>query len=441
MEMHSIALEQSVLVSLMMINDAYDAVGSKLHKDLFVSPQHHEVFKAIVALKDADSVCDATLVADWLASRNLLDKAGGEKYLMKMLNDSPATLYNFEAYVDRLQSLNIKRKSADALKLAMDQINNNPNADALSTVNSVVDGLLNATMHIDSGKMQSISDGLKLIISDLENNLGQGAGCKTGFTDLDRLTGGFEQTDLIVVAARPSMGKTAFAVNLVERIQNQNNHTAVVFSLEMDLKSITRRIIASNSRVALNSLRDRNLNEYDWQKISVAMSKLQNRNLVINDKSGLNIGEIRTQANKAKRQHGVLSCVMIDYLQIMGGIDPNNKVNSIGEVTRQLKGMAKDLGCPVILLSQLNRDVDSRKDTKPVLSDLRDSGAIEQDADIVLFLHRDEYYTKQKSKFKGLAEVIVGKHRNGATGSVYLGFEGQYSAFVDCQQPSFGEGA
>lgn len=441
MELHSIPIEHAVLVALMSIDSAYDAVGSKLHKDLFVGPHNIEIFNAITELKSAETVCDAVMVSQWLMDHKRYDKAGGEKYLMKMLAETPSSLFNFEAYIDRLQSLTIKRKSHEALTIALDQISNNPNADALGTVNTVVDGLLHASTKIDSGKMQPLSDGLKLVIADLENNMGEGAGCKTGFHDLDELTGGFERTDLIVVAARPSMGKTAFAVNLVEKIQAQENEVALMFSLEMDIKSISRRIIACNAQVPLNNLRNRDLSEQDWIRITPAINRLQDQNLIINDKSGLTIGEIRTQANKAKRQYGKLACIMIDYLQIMGGIDPDNKVNAIGEVTRQLKGMGKDLDCPIILLSQLNRDVDSRKDNKPVLSDLRDSGAIEQDADIVLFLHRDEYYTKKKSKFKGMAEIIVGKHRNGATGSVYLGFQGQYSRFYDVAQPDSHEDA
>lgn len=427
-ELHNIGLEQAVLTTLMSVPDAYDYVSSDLHIGLMYAGRHQLILSAIVALKAAQSEGDAVMVRDWLDARRKLADAGGESYLSEMLTSTLVTTGNLKAHISRLQDLSTRRNAQAALQRASDLIANSPDIPSATLVNDAVEALLSAG-HASSGDEGLVDMGCAAdeFLEDMEK-IGEQAGVSTGFIDLDAKTGGFEAGDLIILGARPSMGKTAIAMNMVDFIARTEDAQVLVFSLEMRRIQMTRRIIAANASVNVGNLRSRSLDAAEWQRLTPATLQLKKTPIYIDDTAGRTIGDIRTQTNKAARERGRIAAIMIDYLQIMGGLGVDNRIIQIGEVTRALKQLGKEHNCPVILLSQLNRSLESRPNKRPLMSDLRESGSIEQDADIIMFLYRDEYYDKQ-SKAIGMAELIIGKCRNGPTGTVPLRFRGEYSRF------------
>lgn len=430
MKLHNIQIEQNVLTALMTINDAYAQFGDGMSEAMFFAERHKLIFSTIRTLVELKKSPDFVMVAEHLQSRGELDRAGGEDYFKELIQ-SGGTLYSMDSYIQRLHELSIRRAAEQSLQHGLDQIRNNPDAQAADVVNNTVSALVEANTIGDESKLVGIKEALRDLFHDIETSAGDSCGHKTGFIELDNVIGGLEAGRLVIIAARPSMGKTAFALNIVNHVVRTSKQAGLVFSLEMDTRSITRRIIAADAAVTIGNLRERTLSERDWEAVTRSSALLSDSGLMIDDRSGATVSYIRTTANKVRRQSGQLSCIMVDYLQIMGGISAENRVNGIGEVTRALKALGKEMGCPIILLSQLSRDVEKRPNKRPLMSDLRESGAIEQDADLIMMLYRDEYYTKEQSKFKGLAEVIVGKQRDGATGTVFLGFEGQYARFTN----------
>lgn len=428
-----VSFEQATLAALMSIDAAYDEVCDKLHTESFLAERHKAIFEAITALKKESGRVDAILVMEWLESRKKLAVAGGQQYLMDLLANSPASLFNVGLYVDRMNDLAIRRSSKEALIKAQDQLIHNPDRSATDVVSDVISQLTSATSFDSESDAVEMKDALAAQLEHMQWLAENPDGCfgaKTGFIELDNLIGGMAAGDLIIVGARPSMGKTTFAMNVVEHAASSTNDPWLVISLEMPTLQLTQRIVSFCGGIPLNNIKSGRLSEDELTRYGGALARLSTTPISFNDRGSQTLAEIRRQAVALKRKHGKVGGIMVDYIGLMGGIDPNNKVNTIAEISKGLKALAKELKCPIIALSQLNRSLESRPNKRPVMSDLRESGAIEQDADIIMFLYRDEVYHPD-TQAKGIAEVIVAKQRNGAIGKVALGFEGQYSRFTN----------
>lgn len=444
MSFYNVDMEKAVLASLMSIEGSFELVAEVVDVEDFALDAHKTLFRCIKALASTGTLYDNVLVEGWLRDNKVI-KAVGERYIADILSTSPATKYHLIAYAEKVKNLSIHRaltRKLDDSKAIMD----NPDIEIEEKLNNIIESLNNV-----SGT-QGSTDDEPVMISDLlggffENLADSIAGKKrpfipTGFLDLDAKAP-IENGDLVIVAARPSMGKTTLAMNIMESmVANQcqyddagnitSRKTAMFFSLEMDRISITTRFMASQSSVNMNKLRDgKNVDEDDWASMmKVATLHKGGFPLAIDDRSFVTCQQIRTTLNKMKRQGHEIGVVVIDYLQIMGGIDPNNKASSIGTITASLKAIAKEFNCPVVALSQLNRNLEDRPNKRPINSDLRDSGSIEQDADVIMFVYRDEVYN-ENSEHKGVAEIIIGKNRQGEIGTVRLAFEGVYGRFVN----------
>lgn len=434
---HNLAIEQAVLAALMTVAESFEQVGDLLKESDFYATRHKYIFRAIEKLAQENSPYDAVLVNDWLVKQNLLDAIGGEEYLMQLMADSPSSFYNLETYAGKIKEFSTLRSM---IKVSTDILQN-----AYDTKGRAVSEILDlaetnifslAEQHNNNKKdagPKSISSVTADVISKLDELSkldGNITGLTTGFLELDNKTYGMQAGDLIIVAARPSMGKTTFAMNLVESVLFNSNLPALVYSMEMPADSIAMRLISSYGKVHQGHLRSGKLDGDEWSKVTGTILQFQEKHLYIDDSSALPPTEVRSRARRIAKMHdGKIGCIMVDYLQLMKvpGMG-DNRVGEISEISRSLKALAKEMNCPVIALSQLNRSLENRPNKRPVMSDLRESGAIEQDADLIMFIYRDEVYNKE-SKEAGTAEIIIGKQRNGPIGTVRLAFEGQYTRF------------
>ena len=434
---HNLAIEQAVLAALMTVAESFEQVGDLLKESDFYATRHKYIFRAIEKLAQENSPYDAVLVNDWLVKQNLLDAIGGEENLMQLMADSPSSFYNLETYAGKIKEFSTLRSM---IKVSTDILQN-----AYDTKGRAVSEILDlaetnifslAEQHNNNKKdagPKSISSVTADVISKLDELSkldGNITGLTTGFLELDNKTYGMQAGDLIIVAARPSMGKTTFAMNLVESVLFNSNLPALVYSMEMPADSIAMRLISSYGKVHQGHLRSGKLDGDEWSKVTGTILQLQEKHLYIDDSSALPPTEVRSRARRIAKMHdGKIGCIMVDYLQLMKvpGMG-DNRVGEISEISRSLKALAKEMNCPVIALSQLNRSLENRPNKRPVMSDLRESGAIEQDADLIMFIYRDEVYNKE-SKEAGTAEIIIGKQRNGPIGTVRLAFEGQYTRF------------
>lgn len=434
---HNLALEQAVLAALMTVAESFEQVGDVLTENDFYATRHKYIFRAIAKLSKDSSPYDAVLVHDWLTTQNLLDAVGGEEYLMQLMADSPSSFYNMETYATKIKEFSTLRSmikvSSEILQNAYDTKGRNV-SEILDLAETNIFSL--AEQHNNNAKAQG-PKAINTVVADVFDKLnelsqmeGSITGLTTGFLELDNKTSGMQAGDLIIVAARPSMGKTTFAMNLVESVLFNNDLPALVYSMEMPADSIAMRLISSYGKVHQGHLRSGKLDGDEWSKVTGTILQLQEKKLYIDDSSALPPTEVRARARRIAKQHdGKLGCIMVDYLQLMKvpGMG-DNRVGEISEISRSLKALAKEMMCPVIALSQLNRSLENRPNKRPVMSDLRESGAIEQDADLIMFIYRDEVYNKE-SKEAGTAEIIIGKQRNGPIGTVRLAFEGQYTRF------------
>lgn len=434
---HNLTMEQAVLAALMTVAESWESVADILLEHEFYATRHRHIFRAIKSLADSNQPYDAVMVNDWLTNQHMLEDAGGEAYLMQLLAESPPSLFNLPAYAEKVKETatlrNMISVGNEILRTAYDPKGQSVR-DILDRAETNIFSL--AEQHNNRQSQsgpQSISDVTAKVVtkldelSKLEGNI---TGLTTGFLELDNKTYGMQSGDLIIVAARPSMGKTTFAMNLVESVLFNCDLPALVFSMEMPADSIAMRLISAFGRVNQGHLRSGNLDADEWSKVTSSMVHLQQKHLYIDDSSALPPTEVRARARRIAKQHGgKLGCIMVDYLQLMKvpGMG-DNRVGEISEISRSLKALAKEMNCPVIALSQLNRSLENRPNKRPVMSDLRESGAIEQDADLIMFIYRDEVYNKE-SKEAGTAEIIIGKQRNGPIGTVRLAFEGQYTRF------------
>ncbi len=434
---HNLTMEQAVLAALMTISESWDSISDLLGENDFYAVRHRMIYRAISHLASTNMPYDAVLVNDWLAKNHQLEESGGESYLMQLLAESPASLYNLTAYAEKVRELSALR---ELIKAGNDILHDafDPRGKSVTDILDSTESRIFAISEQHNNRSresgpQAIVDVLKTVlhkVEDLQKNDSPITGLSTGFIELDNRTFGMQSGDLIIVAARPSMGKTTFAMNLIESVLFNSDLPALVFSMEMPADSIATRLISSFGRINQGRLRSGQLEEGDWVKFSSTLMQLQSKFLYIDDSSALPPNELRSRARRIAKQHnGKLGAIMVDYLQLMKvpGMG-DNRVGEISEISRSLKALAKEMHCPVIALSQLNRSLENRPNKRPIMSDLRESGAIEQDADLIMFIYRDEVYNKE-SKEAGTAEIIIGKQRNGPIGTIRLAFEGQFTRF------------
>lgn len=436
---HSIEAEQSVLGSMLIAPDAWDKVSEVLTQHDFYNQSHQRIFTAILTLLRANRPVDLLTVSDALGANKQLDNVGGLAYLGELARNTPSAA-NVLAYAQIIRERAIVREligAANHIAEAGYTPNGRTSAELLDLAEQQVFNIAEKRTAAGTGP-GDINQVLGKTIDRLDALVQRKraiTGVATGFTDLDAKTSGLQPADLVIVAARPSMGKTTFAMNLCEHAMMTEDKPVLVFSLEMPSEQLMMRLLASLARVDQTRIRTAQLSDHDWASLSQAMALLKQRNnLYIDDAAALTPMEVRARARKLAREHGGLSMIMLDYLQLMkvpGMAD--NRTQEISEISRALKALAKELRVPVVALSQLNRGLEQRADKRPMNSDLRESGAIEQDADLILFIYRDEVY-HQDSQDKGLAEVIIGKQRNGPIGNTKLTFQGQYSRFDNLAQ-------
>ena len=425
---HSIEAESSVLGGLLLDNGAWDRVGDLLVEGDFYRYEHKQVYAAIGALVNASRPADVITVYEHLQSLGKAEEIGGLGYLNALAQYVPSAS-NIRRYAEIVRERSILRK----LVSASDEIATNAFNTQGRAVAQILDEAEQKIFNIgeEGSRMKQGFQAMPQLVVDLLDRVQEMAdsqsditGVPTGFIDFDRMTSGLQPGDLIVLAARPSMGKTALAINIAEHVALNEGLPVAVFSMEMGASQLAVRIVGSIGRVDQGHLRTGKLSDDEWPRLTEAIEKLRNVSLHIDETPGLTPSELRANARRLARQCGKLGLIVVDYLQLMSGSSSSggdNRATEIGEISRGLKMLAKELQCPVIALSQLNRSVEQRTDKRPMMSDLRESGAIEQDADVIMFIYRDDYYNKE-SKEPGVAEVIIGKQRNGPTGTVKLAF-------------------
>ncbi len=429
---HSIEAEQSVLGGLMLDNESWDKVGHVLTAEDFYNPSHRKLYLCIQGLAQDSKPFDPITVSEELDRKGELQESGGVSYLADLVESIPSVA-NMEAYAVIVRERAVLRRLISAAQRIADSAYKPEGRKADDIVEMAEREMFNISESRDKeGGPIGVRELLKKAvekIDELHRTTGTITGLTTGFKDLDEMTSGFQKSDMIVVAARPSMGKTTFAMNLVENALMNSDDCVVVFSLEMPADQLMMRTLSSLGRIDQGKVRTGKLDEDDWPKLSNVVQSLKEKKLFIDDTAGISPQEVRTRLRRIRREHGNIALVMIDYLQLMQipGFS-EGRTNEISEISRSIKAMAKEFECPVIALSQLNRALEQRPNKRPVNSDLRESGAIEQDADVITFIYRDEVYNPD-SEHKGMAEIIIGKQRNGPIGSVRLAFIGRFTRF------------
>jgi len=425
---HSIEAESSVLGGLLLDNSAWDRMGDLLSDNDFYRHEHKLIFSAISTLINASKPADVITVFEQLQNQGKAEGMGGLGYLNSLAQYVPSSS-NIRRYAEIVRERSILRK----LVTASDEIATNAFSPQGRAVEKILDEAEQKIFNIgeEGSRMKQGFQSMDTLVVELMDRVQEMAdnpnditGVPTGFYDLDRMTSGLQAGDLVVLAARPSMGKTAFAINIAEHVALNEGLPVAVFSMEMGAAQLAVRVVGSIGRIDQGHLRTGKLTDEEWPRLTDAIERLRTVSLHIDETPGLTPSELRANARRLARKCGKLGLIVVDYLQLMSGSsgsDGDNRATELGEISRGLKMLAKELQCPVIALSQLNRGVEQRTDKRPMMSDLRESGAIEQDADIIMFIYRDDYYNKD-SKDPGVAEIIIGKQRNGPTGAVRLTF-------------------
>jgi replicative DNA helicase len=425
---HSQEAESSVLGGLLLDNNSWDKVADLLVEADFYRYEHRLVFASITSLVNANRPADVITVFEQMQSQGKADEIGGLAYLNSLAQYVPSSA-NIRRYAEIVRERSILRKLvsvSDEIATSALNTNGRPVTNILDEAEQKIFSIGEEGSRMRQGfqSMDKLVVQLLDRVEEMSQNPNDITGVPTGFFDLDRMTSGMQAGDLIVLAARPSMGKTALAINIAEHVALQEDLPVAVFSMEMGASQLAIRIVGSIGRIDQGRLRTGKLIDDEWPRLSDAIERLKTVSLSIDETPGLTTSELRASARRLARSCGKLGLVVVDYLQLMsgsGGGDGENRATELGEISRGLKMLAKELQCPVIALSQLNRGVEQRTDKRPMMSDLRESGAIEQDADVIMFIYRDDYYNKD-SKDPGVAEIIIAKQRNGPTGMVKLTF-------------------
>ncbi len=431
---HSLEAEQAVLCSMFLSKYALNNASENLVMEDFYFDKNAKIFKVMTDLHEKNVAIDVTTVTNELNTKEWLAQAGGVEYLSEIVT-SLATAANVDEYI------NIVHEKALLRKLINESTNIITDAyNAKDEVNDLLDSaekkILNVVKNRRSSEFKKIQEVLFKTQSDLEflsKNKGDITGLATNFSDYDRLTKGLHPNELIILAARPGVGKTAFALNLATNVAMNSNSTVAIFTLEMAAEQLAMRMISSIGKIEMNKLKSGNLAHEDLKRFNEAISRLAETKMYIDDTAGITIGEIRSKCRRLASSPDGLSLVIIDYLTLIQGSSrySGNRQQEVSEISRSLKTMALELGVPVIALAQLSRNVEGRENKRPILSDLRESGSIEQDADIVAFLYRDDYYADDKSNPTSDIELIIAKHRSGPPGTINLKFQKNFSNFVN----------
>jgi replicative DNA helicase len=432
---HSIEAEQSVLGGLLLDNTAWDRVGDVLAVDDFYRDDHRRIFRHIAKLIEQNRPADVVTLSESIESSEDKDKTGGITYLGQLAQNTPSA-HNIRRYAELVRERAVMRKLVT--------VGNEISDSALNPLGKEVGQLLDEAetkvfeiAEAGSRGRDGFRDIHQLLSQVMERvdmlyhreNPSDITGIPTGFNDLDQMTSGLQEGELIVVAGRPSMGKTALALNMGEHVAVETRLPVAVFSMEMSGTQLATRMLGSIGRLDQHKLRTGRLSDEDWNKLTNAVGKLHDAPIHIDETAALNALELRARARRLHRQYGKLGLIIVDYLQLMSAsTQGENRATEISEISRSLKALSKELHVPVVALSQLNRSLEQRPNKRPVMSDLRESGAIEQDADLILFIYRDEVYNPDSPE-KGRAEIIIGKQRNGPIGTINLTFLGQYTRF------------
>ncbi len=432
---HSIDAEQSILGGLLLDNQTWDKVSGKLCAEDFYRHEHRVLFEAVADLSRRDQPFDVITIAESLKTMGELLNVGGEGYLFELSNNIPSVA-NIAAYVEIVREKSVQRQLI-AISNEIAEMAYHPDGRMVSELLDIAETKVFAIAEQTGGDggPENIKDVLGKAIEKIDllyHSDGDITGLATGFNDFDKMTSGLNPADLVIVAGRPSMGKTTFVMNLAENAAIQSGEPVLVFSMEMPSDSLAMRMISSLGRIDQHRVRSGKLKDEDWPRVTSAVNMLSEAKMFIDDTPGLSPAEMRARARRISKEHGKVGLIVIDYLQLMQvpGFKVENRTAEISEISRSLKALAKELNVPVVALSQLNRSLEQRADRRPVMSDLRESGAIEQDADIIVFIYRDEVYNED-SPDKGIAEIIIGKQRNGPIGKVRLAFLGKYTRFED----------
>lgn len=429
---HSVEAEQSVLGGLMLDNETWDQVSEIVAEDDFYRHDHRMIFRAMAELSRLTKPFDVITLSEWMQDVGILDKAGGLAYLGALAKNTPSAA-NIKAYSQIVRERAVLRQLAQAGAEISDSVYNKGARNSEELLDDAERLVFNIADQGARGRrgFSPLKDLLVKAVDridtlfHLDNPI---TGVPTGYTDFDDRTSGLQASDLIIVAGRPSMGKTSFAMNIVEHAAIKNKTPVAVFSMEMPGEQLAMRMMSSLGRIDQHRVRTGKLSDDDWPRLTSAVSLLAEAPIFIDDSPALTPNEVRARARRLMREHG-LGLIVIDYLQLMQvGGTKENRVTEISEISRSLKSLAKELKVPVIALSQLNRSLEQRPNKRPVMSDLRESGAIEQDADLIVFIYRDEVYNEE-SPDKGTAEIIISKQRNGPIGTTRLTFLGQYTRF------------
>jgi replicative DNA helicase len=433
MQPQDILAEQSVLGAIFIDEGKLVFVREYIEAEDFFKHTHRLIFAAMVALSERNEAIDATTMRNYLANHGDLENIGGLAYLAEVINSVP-TSANAEYYAKIVAEKSNLRKLIDRLTDSVNQAYEGAD-DADTIIANAEKALIDVSEGASRSGFKRIDDVLNLNFENLEARSQQTSditGIASGYPALDNMTTGFHEEELIILAARPAVGKTAFALNVAQNIGTKLGLTVAIFSLEMGAESLVDRMLAAEGVINSRSIRTGQLTDEEWQKLMIAQSNLARASIYIDDTPGIRITEIRSRARKLAQETGNLGLVLIDYLQLITGNGRESRQQEVSEISRQLKILAKELKVPVIALSQLSRSIEQRQDKKPMLSDLRESGSIEQDADIVAFLHRDDYYHNEEEEGgipNNTVEVIIEKNRSGARGSVELMFQKEYNKF------------
>ncbi|MFA9420213.1 MAG: replicative DNA helicase [Gammaproteobacteria bacterium] len=438
---HSLEAEQSVIGGLMLDNRAWDEIADIVNEQDFYRHDHALILRAINALAEEQQPYDVVTVSEWIGARGDLESIGGLAYLSILANDTP-TAVNIKAYANIVREYSILRS---LIQVGNEISASAYNADGRPSKQLVDEAERKVFLIAEQGAgnrqgFEAINELLGRAVKRVEEMYRSDTaltGIATGFTNFDDKTSGLQKSDLVIIAGRPSMGKTSFAMNLAEHVALNNENSVAVFSMEMPGEQLALRMMSSLGRIDSHNLRTGKLDDHDWPRLISSVNMLSKAKLFIDDTAALTPTELRARTRRLKREHG-LDLVIIDYLQLMQvGGSTENRATEISEISRSLKALAKELQVPIIALSQLNRSVEQRPDKRPVMSDLRESGSIEQDADVILFIYRDEVYNPD-SNDKGTAEIIIRKQRNGPIGTVRLSFLGQYTRFENLAHDDYG---
>ncbi len=440
---HSLQAEQSVIGGLMLDNSTWDQVADRVSAEDFYRREHQLIFSVIGALADEQKPFDVVTLAEELERREQLEDVGGLPYLAALAEDTPSAA-NIRAYADIVREHSVTRQ---LIRVGTEIAESGFRPEGRK-VAQLLDEAENKVFqiaeqrHKEGEGFQSIKSLLVKTVDRIDELYGKDdpiTGLSTGFDDFDKMTSGLQPADLIIVAGRPSMGKTTFAMNMAENVAIKSGLPVAVFSMEMPGEALTMRMISSLGRIDGYRIRTGQLEDDEWPRLTSTVNILSQAQLFIDDTAALSPTDLRARARRLMREQGQLGLIVIDYLQLMqvpGGGE--NRTNEISIISRSLKALAKELNVPVIALSQLNRSLEQRPNKRPIMSDLRESGAIEQDADLVVFIYRDEVYNPE-SEQKGMAEIIIGKQRNGPIGTVHLTFLGQFTKFENYINPVYGD--